>query len=634
VLQGVLRDPERPVGRQRLLPPEERAMLLETWNATDVPREASESVHVVIDGQARRRPSKVAARLEGASLTYADLADRSDRVARHLTSMGVKLEDRVGVFLEPSPEMVVALLGVLKAGCAYVPLPVSSPRERRDFIMRDADVRIVITREDLAPALSGEDVPLVFIDESKWHSPSSPSDRGDVAGDQLAYVIYTSGSSGRPKGVQCTHRGLTNLLRAVQERLNCGAQDEFLSVTTPGFDIAALEIFLPLMLGARVTFARRADVSDPMRLRDRIAETRPTVMQATPTMWRALLDAGWEGYPELVLLSGGEVLSEELADRLRPNGSALWNMYGPTETTIWSSMSKVEAKDGPASIGRPVANTRFHVLDEHMEPVPVGVAGELYVGGMGLARGYANAPARTADGFVPDPFGPPGSRLYRTGDRARYRASGEVEYLGRTDRQVKLRGHRIEPGEVEAVLEMHARVHEAAVVVRGAGEASRLVGFTTGHANGEELRRWLRERLPDYMVPAQLVQVAELPRTESGKLDRGALPEVRRLSPTLTHVAPRTGVEAALVELWEELLEIEGVGIHDDFFEVGGHSLLATQLAWRIREVFDVEVPLRTLFENATIASQAEYVENKHWVMTTSKLAKQSEAHAWEEGSI
>jgi amino acid adenylation domain-containing protein len=432
----------------------------------------------------------------------------------------------------------------------------------------------------------------------------------------LAYVLYTSGSTGRPKGVQVPHRAVVNLLGAMRREPGLAADDILLSVTTLAFDIAALELFGPLTTGACVVLASREVAADGVRLAELLAQCGATVMQATPATWRMLLQAGWTGSPRLKILCGGEALPRDLADALLRSGSSLWNLYGPTETTIWSACWQVRPCE-PITIGRPIANTRFHILDRHGHPVPAGVPGELYIGGDGVAAGYRDRPEMTASRFVPDPFGPePGARLFRTGDLARYRPDGCVDFLGRLDHQVKARGFRIELGEVEAVLGRHPRVRDRVVVAREDAQGNTVLAAYVVPTDGPppeagDLRAFLKERLPDYMIPAAFVLLDRLPLTPNGKVDRRALPAPERAATAAVaaYVPPRTATEEKLAAVWADLLGRPRVGVHDNFFELGGHSLLAVQLVVRIRKAFGTELSLQTPFKAPTVAALATLID-------------------------
>jgi amino acid adenylation domain-containing protein len=427
--------------------------------------------------------------------------------------------------------------------------------------------------------------------------------------DHPAYIIYTSGSTGRPKGVHVVHRGLANQLHALAERPGFGEHDRMLAITTVSFDIHTVELYVPLLCGGHVDIAPAHLTRDGVALREQVTRSRPTHLQATPATWRLLLAAGWAGDPDLTVLVGGEALPRDLADALLARTRAVWNLYGPTETTVWSTVSRVDS--GPVDVGRPLANIHTYVLDEDLEPVPVGVPGELYIGGSQLARGYHNQPGLTADRFVPHPHTTePGARLYRTGDRARYRPDGAIEYLGRLDNQVKVRGHRIELGEIESVLGEHGAVGGAAVLVREDRPGDqRLVAYVVSEPGSPpapgELREWAGRSLPEYMVPATVVLLDAFPLSPNGKVDRKALP-APAVEAAVAGRSPRTLREQVLCELFAEALGREVVGVDDSFFELGGHSMLAPRLITRVRAVLGVELSVRTLFTAPTPAGLAE----------------------------
>jgi amino acid adenylation domain-containing protein len=626
VLGGIASGAGRTLAELPFLTARERQEL-SAWNAMAVPEAAQgeRCVHRWFQDQAGQTPGAIALCFGEERLTYEELNARANRLAWRLRALGVGPESRVAICLERSPAMVVSLLAVLKAGGAYVPLDPAYPTARLEYMLEDADVAVVLTDGPRGEALGGaRRAHVLAIDAAEVQEGDATNPGGGPALDHLAYIIYTSGSTGRPKGVMVTHRALANFLGSFQAMLGIAAGDELAALTTLSFDIAGLELFLPLVSGARVALVGRDEAGDGARLEARLAAGGVTFLQATPATWRLLLDAGWTGNPGTTLLCGGEALPRALADRLVERGRALWNLYGPTETTIWSSAGRVAPGTGPIDIGRPIARTQLYVLDAGFQPVPVGVTGELYIAGTGLARGYLGRPGATALRFLPDPFGAePGGRLYRTGDLARWLPDGRLECLGRVDHQVKVRGYRIELGEIEAALARHPAVRQAAVVAREeeAGD-QRLVAYiacTSIVPAAGELRAWLKNWLPEYMVPAHFQVVDALPLTPNGKIDRKALPapELGRETGVRARalVAPRGPVEEALVAIWAEVLgqPAASIGIQESFFELGGHSLLATRLVSRVRDLFRVEMPLRRLFEEPTVAAVAAWVaEARH----------------------
>ncbi|SIO25216.1 amino acid adenylation domain-containing protein [Singulisphaera sp. GP187] len=577
--------------------------------------------HRLFEAQAGRTPDATAViDADGRSLTYAQLDNAANQLAHQLRTLGAGPDTLVALCTERSPDMLVALLAVLKAGAAYLPLDPEYPRDRLEFMLRDSRAAILLTHRNIQNLLPDTGAPTILLDndraELERHDGTRPPDVSPHPAS-LAYVIYTSGSTGKPKGVMIPHHALTNFILAMRALLGLEAADSLLAVTTLSFDIAVLELFLPLVVGARIELASRDEASDGPRLAKRLRDGDARFLQATPATWRLLLDSGWDGQPGLSILCGGEAMPRELAERLLPKADALWNLYGPTETTVWSTAAPVETGTGTVSIGRPIANTQVYILDARMQPVPVGVAGELYIGGEGVVRGYLDRPALTAERFHPDPFGKPGARLYQTGDLARWRADGTLECLGRLDHQVKIRGHRIELGEVEDALHDHPSVQAAVAVARPDAQGNaQLVAYlvTTDDAQttATELRRWLKPRLPEPMIPSAFVLLDALPLTPNGKVDRKALPdpEANSLTSGEPYEAPRTPSEALVAQTWELVLKRERVGIHDNFFELGGHSLLATQVVSRLRETFKTDIPLRTLFEATTVASLAERLDS------------------------
>jgi len=618
ILERVAAEPAAQLSRLALPADEELEHLLVELNETDRLLPEAACIDELIETQVARSPDAVAIEFDDRKLTYGELDARANRLARYLRGLGVGRDSLVGIHLERSPEMVAAMLAVWKAGGAYVPLDPAYPSRRLALMIEDASPAVLLTETALRDGLPAADCQVVCLDGARAAIDREPADRlpGRSDGDCLAYVIYTSGSTGVPKGVMIHHRAVVNFLDAFAELLELGPKDVLAAVTTISFDIAVLELFLPLAVGARTVIADRATAVDGRRLAALIERHRVSVLQATPSTYRMLLMSGWHGGRGLRLVCGGEAMDAGLASSLADECDVLWNVYGPTETTIWSTIHRVQRDKAVVPIGRPIANTQVYVLDSRGRPVPQGVAGELWIGGLGVGRGYLNRPEMTAERFVANPFANSSNgRLYRTGDRVRWRGDGVLEFLGRLDQQVKIRGFRVELGEVEAALSCHTDVAQAAVVPRGdASGESRLVAYVVS-SNGralrpDELRRFLAARLPDYMVPTGFVEMKALPRTPAGKVDRRALPEAdqSRFATTAEFVAPRTPLEMKIAGLWAEVLRVEQVGVEDNFFELGGHSLLATQLLSRLRDHLGIDLPLRTLFEEPTVAGLAAVV--------------------------
>jgi len=616
LLAGIVADPAGRVAGLPLLTEGERHELLRRWNETQVAYEGEACLHELFAAQAARVPDAVAVADGMQAVTYGALEGRANRLGHHLRELGVGMETLVGVYSERTVEMVVGLLGILKAGGAYLPLDPTYPAERLAFMLGDAGAGVLLTQERYAAelaAIGSQRMCLVCLDGEGGALAGWPATTPQrvVGRDNLAYVIYTSGSTGRPKGVQVLHGAVVNFLEAMRQRVGLDGHDVLLSVTTLSFDISVLELFLPLAVGGRVELAGRALAMDGLALPARLAACGATVMQATPATWRLLLGAGWMGERRLRVLCGGEALPRGLADELQGHGASVWNLYGPTETTVWSAVWEVEV-GGTVRIGRPIGNTQLYVLDGQGQPMPVGVAGELYIGGAGLARGYLGRPGLTAERFVPDPFGGrAGGRLYDTGDLVRYRPDGNLEFLGRIDHQVKVRGFRIELGEIEAALESYLATDKAVVVAREDEPGDRrLVAYVVAKDGAAlpvgELRAHVRQSLPEYMVPAWFMVLERLPLTPSGKVDRRALPVPEGSRPALeaAFVAPRTLTEETLAGIWAEVLRLDAVGIHDDFFELGGDSIISIRVIAKANQAGLALTPMQ-LFQHRTVAELA-----------------------------
>jgi amino acid adenylation domain-containing protein len=573
------------------------------------------SIPELFRSQVQKNEGAVAVEFGGERLSYGELDRRADAFARRLKALGVGPDVTVAVALPRSPHLVAVLLGVLKAGGAYLPLDLTHPRKRLAYILDDAQpAAVVAARPEDVAWLAGTPHKIVvgaeFEEAAPDHEPFA-----NPAPTDLAYVIYTSGSTGAPKGVQVEHQSVSNLLASMLRRPGLDAGDAVLAVTTPAFDISVLELFAPLVCGGRIILAPDEVVSDGAALADLIERSRPTVVQATASTLRMLLDAGWTGDPGLKLLCGGEPWSASLAAELIPRCGSLWNMYGPTEATVWSAVGRIEA-GAPVTIGRPILETRLYVLDHARQLVPVGVAGELYIAGAGLARGYLGREELTRERFLPDPFAPtPGQRMYRTGDLVRRLPTGAIEYLDRIDNQVKVRGHRVELAEIETALKSHPKVKEGVVVARDdpIGDKVLIACITTDAGETvdvSELRALLRDCLPPYMIPARFVVVDAFPLTPNGKLDRNALPPADSLQLPSATVAekPRTTAERAIASIWCELLNVREVDRRDNFFDLGGHSLLATRCLERINRSLKVRVSVPAFFRDPTIEGLAREV--------------------------
>jgi amino acid adenylation domain-containing protein/thioester reductase-like protein len=698
LLQAIAADARRPVSTLPLLPDEEREHLLVTWNNTQTDYLHDKCLHELISMQAAHTPDRVAAvfwpgnphpheRPPGTTLdmlTYGELEVRANQLAHHLRSLGVGPGQRVGLYARRSLEMLVGLLGTLKAGAAYVPLDPDFPAARLALMLEDARPAVLLTTGDEAPVGDGRPQTADRLSVATHQSPNQPpaangkkpetaagprwqvidlitdwppisrqatgDPQAHVTSDDLAYIIYTSGSTGRPKGVQITHRAVVNFLSSMQREPGLAAADHLLAVTTLSFDIAVLELLLPLVAGAKVTILGREAALDSEQLQRILREAGITVMQATPATWRLLLESGWSGQPGLKILCGGEALPADLARSLLPRCAELWNMYGPTETTVWSTTTRITTTDEPITIGRPIANTQIYILDEQMQPVPIGIVGHLYIAGDGVAKGYWDHPDLTAERFIkvegrrmkdestPNPSSfilhPSSFILYKTGDLARYLPDGRILFLGRSDFQVKVRGYRIELGDVEATLARHPDVAQAvAVVVPTAGTRpmsndQQLVAYVTARGHNrptpQALRDFARVTLPAYMVPAHFVVLDRLPLTPNGKVDRRALPAptppavgasaARATADGATVIdEPRTALEREVAALCANVLGLglERVGLHDSFFDLGGSSVQAARLVFQAREQFQVPLPLHMLFAQPTVAGLSAIIEQQ-----------------------
>lgn len=608
LLAAAVTYPERSLASLPLMTEEERRAVIASGAGPTAPI-PDLPVHRQVEAWAAKAPQRRAVACGDAVLTYGALWARAQAVAEALRGRGVQPGDRVGVCVERGPDMPAALLGVLAAGAAYVPMDPIYPPDRLSLMLEDSGAAVVITGGDGEAAVRGGPAALLRMEDV----PARPGAEVANHDNPLAYVIYTSGSTGRPKGVAIGHEGLANLLATAADTLGFGEDDVFLAVTTMSFDIATLEMFLPLTQGAAVEIATAEDAADGRRLAARLEETAATWLQATPITFRLLLEAEWQGKSDLSVMIGGEAFPIDMVRPLLTRTAGVWNVYGPTEATIWASFHRVAEADadggeGGVPLGMPLANLTYHVVDGTGAVVPPGVAGELLIGGVGLAMGYHGRADLTAAAFVPDPFGPPGAVLYRTGDLVRRHADGRLVYLNRIDHQVKIRGFRIELGEIEAALRACHGVADAAVTVRGSGAAAMLVAYVaapgTAHPDPSALRQALTEGLPDYMVPARYVFLDALPRTPNGKIDRKALPDDGGVAAVVSE-PPRDGLERRLADIWRKVLDLPAVGRSDNFFAIGGHSLLVISLLGEVQAVFGRRLAMTVLFQNPTIADLA-----------------------------
>ncbi|CAN7772038.1 amino acid adenylation domain-containing protein [Rhizobium leguminosarum] len=626
LLEGVIADPHSPLAAYQLLTPEEQQTVLVEWNNTKAEYPPPHCVHELFEQQAQHRPDAVAVRFGDHSLTYRELDAKSEILALNLQRQGVRPNQLVGIYLERSLDMLVGLLGVLKAGGAYVPLDPDYPGERLRYMLQDSQVSLVLTKRcnlGRVQSLLPHTAQAVIIDEDEAVVSGIPIRQRDknVTSLDLAYVIYTSGSTGNPKGVMVSHRSLTNLLMSMAQHPGLGTNDILLAVTTLSFDIAGLELYLPLIQGAQCVIASAETARDAVKLKAEIERIRPTIMQATPTTWAMLFQIGWRNDERLKILCGGDALPEDLKERIIATDSKAWNLYGPTETTIWSTVCQITA-DVPVSIGTPIANTQLYVLDPHLQPVPTMIPGELYIGGDGLSKGYLNRAELTADRFIQNPFSPT-SKLYKTGDLVRWQANGQMEHLGRLDTQVKVRGYRIELGEIERRLTEHATVRNCAVVVHDAQGHKQLIAYCVGEEqHGNEWRDYLKSCLPEFMLPARFVTLDILPVTPNGKLDRKAL--AQRQLPAIKTVESNVQVfkdpndrsrhaeiEDRVLAIWREVLHVEDIRLEDGFFDIGGDSFLALTVAQRIAQNFICEFDVTAMFRYGTIKNISQHLADE-----------------------
>jgi amino acid adenylation domain-containing protein len=639
LLSGIVQNCDRALSELPLLTEAERYQSLVEWNKTESDYPDC-CLHQLFEAQVEKTPDAIAVEFEAQTLTYQELNQRANQLAHRLRHLGVVPNQFVGLCVDRSLDMIVGMLGILKAGGAYVPLDPTYPRSRLALMLEDAQLSILVTQSWQVDSFQAHPEHLIYLDQNSdvldSENPTvttTPSDR--------AYLLYTSGSTGKPKGVMIAHQSLVNAVWAGQRFLSINASDTWVAVASFCFDVAAFELYSPLIAGAKLVIAPQEVVRDGKRLAALMQSSGATIANFTPATWQILLGSQGQRQPHLRILCGGEALSKDLASRLLAHSDCIWNLYGPTETTIYSTIYRVTTAGKSPAIGRAIANTQLYVLDRHLQPLPIGVPGELHIGGDGLAIAYLNRPELTAERFIPIPPSlkdiAKGTRLYKTGDLVRYLPDGNVEYLGRIDHQVKIRGFRIELGEIEAVLIEHEAVQIAVAMAREDQPGEKmLVAYVVlaQPVDVAELRSFLKSKLPDYMIPNAIVVLDTLPLTPTGKIDRRSLPVPTHQKPESDVILPRTPIEATLAAIWQQILGLKEISVNDNFFELGGHSLMATRIITRIDAELQVNLPLRCLFESPTIADlaiaitqqQLETLEDEELLQLLNQLEDESDA--------
>ena len=614
VLEAALAQPHLPISNLRFAPKEEMDVLLYEFNQTQLDVPSEKCMHMLFEEQAEKTPDDIAVIYNQEELNYRDLNKRANNLAKHLQTLGVDVGVRVGVLMDRSVNTVEALLSVHKLGAVYIPIDTSLPTERIQFILEDAEIQVLLTNVETESFVdhTAHIVQVSKVDLSEDNDRSTLPLK--VNSNLLAYIIYTSGSSGKPKGVMVHHSALVNLLWSMRKSPGINSDDLLLAVTSIAFDIAALELFLPLITGATTVIASEEMTTNTLLMGEAINRHKITMMQATPATWQLLVDSEWKGEQELKALCGGEALTRKLADKILAKVGSLWNMYGPTETTIWSSISQIQKGNDPITIGKPIGNTQLYILDRNAEPLPMGVVGELYIGGSGLADGYLNKSELTEEKFVQHTINRiPAARLYKTGDSARFSTEMSIEILGRKDDQLKLNGHRIELGEIKSVFIEHPFVNDAVVIARTDSYGkTRLIAYFVCRdgvsIDGRKAKDFLKNKLPSYMIPVFFIAMDKLPITTNGKIDRKSLPIPENLRKRSGYIAPRNEIEDILVEIWQNALNIEQVGVNDNFFDLGGASIQSIQVVAKAN-MYGYEISVENIFELQTIAELATYIK-------------------------
>ncbi|KPA10853.1 protein containing Beta-ketoacyl synthase, partial [Candidatus Magnetomorum sp. HK-1] len=610
ILQSLPAYIDRKISDLPLLTQEEQKQILYDWNQTQADYPKHQCIHQLFEQQVNQSPDDIAVIFQNQLMTYKDLNARANAIANHLNAAGAESGKLVGFCIHRSIDMIAGLLAIMKTGSAYVPLDPTFPEQRLQNILSESDASILLGNNHLLDQFTSFSGKKISIDES---IPDMPENLElSINSDQLAYVMFTSGSTGKPKGVQISHQNVVNFLYAMQQKPGISKNDRFLAVTTFAFDISVLEIFLPLINGARLIVAAQDEVSDPFKIQRLIKKHDITLMQATPASWKLLQQNNWQGKKSLTALCGGEPLPESLARFLCEKTNSLWNMFGPTETTIWSTIHKVE-KDQPISIGYPINNTQIYILDSHLKPVPIGVTGMLYIGGDGISKGYLNQPELTRDKFIANPF-VPDSIIYNTGDLARFLPNGRIIHSGRSDNQCKIRGFRIELGEIESTLTAHPLVKEAVVkIITNHYQDKELAAYLVMISGSQsiqdaEFRKYLNNILPDYMIPAYFTIMDRFPLTPNGKIDQKQLPTPVRTG-SRRSIDHDSEMEAQLTGIWETVLSATQIGPDDNFFQLGGNSLLVVRLIKEINEQLSLSLPVTALFQNPTISKLMSHIQ-------------------------
>jgi len=614
LLEHALIEPDCRISKLKLVDDRYLHHVICELNQTQLSFQRDKCLHQLFEEQVQKTPNAVALIYKEQSLTYLELNNRANSLARHLQSFGVKTGTRVGVLMEKTLEITEALLAILKAGGTYVPISTSFPAERIKLILEDANIRVLLTNINTG-TLSEPLVNIVDLNDNEYLMINDCSNLyTNITPADLAYIIYTSGSSGTPKGVMVQHAAFMNFICSMQTQPGISCDDVLLSVTSVSFDIAALELFLPLTVGATVVIAGKELMANPLLVSEAINHYYVSIMQATPAVWQLLIEAGWSGKQDLKALCGGDALTRKLADEIVSRTDSLWNMYGPTETTIWSAVHKIQKDKTTITIGQPVANTQLYILDKYMQAIPIGVAGELHIGGEGVAQGYLNQKDLTGKKFIPDPFSSKANaRLYKTGDIARYLPDYSIEIIGRADNQVKINGYRIEPDEITTVLRQHPFINDAIVIAQteNSGNKKLLAYFVSKHnqlLTTNELQAFAKKKLPAYMLPAAFIQLNELPLTLNGKIDRRSLPIPEDIFQAKSYAAPTNEIEQTLADIWQSVLEVEKVGINDNFFDLGGASIQSLQVVAGAG-MAGLKLSPEMIFEYQTIAELAKHLE-------------------------